>query len=262
VDSAGGRTWLAQPAIDVFVDGTQVLKRDDNKSLFAAGALQRYLQKYETARVSAEFDLGRAFPLRVESNYFGSTDTTTAPSNSDAAVREQIREAESGALPQIKSVTDKQIVVPSLTAPPGPFGQVVLAFIYIMPVFLVSVFFTSGFMDEKTNRKLTMLLSAPITPFQIIVGKMLPYVTFSLIGVIVISVLTHGDSPRALLIFTPAVLFIFGIYLMVPMLYHTFKDTTFVSMLATAVTTAYLIVPAMFSGISDLAYISPITLAV
>jgi glucose dehydrogenase len=78
----------------------------------------------------------------------------------------------------------------------------------------------------------------------------------------VISVLTHGDSPRALLIFTTAVLFIFGIYLMVPMLYRTFKDTTFVSMLATAVTTAYLIVPAMFSGISDLAYISPITLAV
>jgi hypothetical protein len=46
------------------------------------------------------------------------------------------------------------------------------------------------------------------------------------------------------------------------MLYRTFKDTTFISMLATALTTAYLIFPAMFSGLSDIAYMSPVTLAV
>ncbi|MEW5718894.1 MAG: ABC transporter permease, partial [Chloroflexota bacterium] len=87
-------------------------------------------------------------------------------------------------------------------------------------------------------------------------------VTFSLVGVGVIAVATHGDPLLALVIFGPAVFFIFGIYLIVPMLYRTFKDTTFISMLATCVTTAYLITPAMFSGISDLAYMSPITLAV
>jgi hypothetical protein len=44
VDHASGRTLLAQHAIDVFVDGTQVLMGDDNKSLYVAGALQRYLK--------------------------------------------------------------------------------------------------------------------------------------------------------------------------------------------------------------------------
>ena len=117
-------------------------------------------------------------------------------------------------------------------------------------------------MDEKTNRRLVILLSTPVTPLQIIVGKMLPYVLFSLAGVLAISWLGHGDSLLALAIFTPVILFIFGIYLIVPMLYRTFKDTTFISMLATAVTTVYLILPAMFSGLSDLAYMSPITLAV
>jgi ABC-type Na+ efflux pump permease subunit len=277
VDSVSGRALLDQKAIDVFVDGAFVLTRADDKSRYAAGALKRYLEKRETARINAEYDIAQAFPLRVEINYLDAAATlppsteSTAPagngsaassSASDAAVREQIRAAESGALPQIQSLTDKEVIVPSLTAPPNPFGQVILAFIYIMPVFLVSVFFTSGFMDEKTNRKLTMLLSAPITPFQIIIGKMLPYVTFSLCGVVAIALLTHGDPLLALLIFAPAVFFIFGIYLMVPMLYRTFKDTTFISMLATALTTAYLITPAMFSGISDLAYMSPITLAV
>ncbi len=280
LDRATGVARLNQKAIDVFVDGAQVLTRGDDKSLYAAGALKRYLEKRETARVNAEFDLAHAFPLRIEVNYFDAVNaaqsfaemlatptpalqSTAAPASaSDAAVREQIREAASGALPQIKSLTDRQIVVPSLTTPPNPFGQVILAFLFILPVFLVSVFFTSGFMDEKTNRKLTMLLSAPITPFQIIIGKMLPYVTFSLVGVAVIAVATRGDPLLALAIFAPAVCFIFGIYLIVPMLYRTFKDTTFISMLATSVTTAYLITPAMFSGISDLAYMSPITLAV
>ena len=277
VDSATGHTLLDQKAIDVFVDGAFVLTRTDDKSRYAAGALKRYLEKRETARINAEYDIAQAFPLRVEINYLDaaaalptSTESTAPEGNgsaasssaSDAAVREQIRVAESGALPLIQSLTDKEVIVPSLTAPPNPFGQVILAFIYIMPVFLVSVFFTSGFMDEKTNHKLTMLLSAPITPFQIIIGKMLPYVTFSLCGVVAIALLTHGDPLLALLIFAPAVFFIFGIYLMVPMLYRTFKDTTFISMLATALTTAYLITPAMFSGISDLAYMSPITLAV
>jgi hypothetical protein len=131
-----------------------------------------------------------------------------------------------------------------------------------MPVFLVSVFFTSGFMEEKTNRRLIVLLSAPLTPIQIIAGKMLPYVVFSLAGVAVIAWLTQADPWLALAIFAPAVLFIFGIYLMVPMLYRTFKDTTFISMLVTAATTAYLVTPAMFSGLSELAYMSPITLAV
>lgn len=286
VDRTTGRALLEQKTVDAFVDGAQVLTRADDKSRYAAGALRRYLEKRETARVNAEYDLARAFPLRVEISYYASPGDKTAPAQpgptnptpaaappgnepstalvtaSDAAVREQIRAAESGGVPQIRSLTDKEIIVPSLTTPPNPFGQVILAFLYIMPVFLVSVFFTSGFMDEKTNRRLMMLLSAPITPFQIIVGKMLPYVTFSLGGVIAIARLTHGDPLLALLIFAPVVFFIFGIYLMVPLLYRTFKDTTFISMLATALTTAYLITPAMFSGISDLAFMSPITLAV
>jgi len=63
-------------------------------------------------------------------------------------------------------------------------------------------------------------------------------------------------------IFIPVILFIFAVYLMVPLLYRTFKDMTFVSMLAISVITSYLLFPPMFSGVSDLSYMSPLTLAV
>jgi ABC-type Na+ efflux pump permease subunit len=117
-------------------------------------------------------------------------------------------------------------------------------------------------MDEKVNRRLTILLSAPITPFQIILGKMLPYAVFSLATTALIAILTKGDVLLALAIFAPTTLFIFAIYLMVPLFYRTFKDTTFIAMLVTTLTTAYLVFPAMFTNVNDLAYISPLALAV
>jgi ABC-type Na+ efflux pump permease subunit len=289
VDRPEGDALLKRGAVDVYVDGNQVVARQDAKSQYAVGALKKYLENQELERISKDYDLAQAFPLRVEVNYTAqsqvgaianlvnasrpSTAATGGPSiqaaptpnGSDAAVRQQIKEAESGGgISQLKiePPAATQILVPSLSNPPLPFGQVMLAFLYILPVSFISVFFTSSFMDEKTNRRLVLLFSAPVTPFQIIIGKLLPYAGFSVVVVSGVAWVTGGSVPLALAIFAPAMLFIFAIYLMVPLLYRTFKDVTFISMLATAVTTSYLIFPAMFSGINDLAYISPLTLAV
>ncbi len=272
VDPTTGRALLDAQALDIYIDGTQVLSRTDEKSRYAANVLKRALEKSELVRIGNEFNNAEAFPLRVEINYFAPGGPATGQAASGQAAtgsptpgagatpandRSHVAQA-----PDFRTDPDKQTIIPSLTTPPNPFSQAILALIFIMPVFLVSVFFTSGFMDEKTNRRLVILLSAPLTPFQIIAGKMLPYVLFSLAGIVAISWFTQASPLLALTIFAPAVLFIFGIYLMVPMLYRTFKDTTFISMLVTAMTTAYLVFPAMFSGISELAYMSPITLAV
>ena len=188
-----------------------------------------------------------------------------AQSETDPAVREQIKSMESGSrLPkiEIEFASDKEIIIPSLMSPPIPFAQVVIAFLYVLPISFVSVFFTSSFMDEKTDRRITVLMSAPVTPFEIIVGKMLPYVSFSLASVVIMTLVLRGNLLVAMAIFMPVILFIFAVYLMVPLVYRTFRDTTFMSMLATTMITSYLVFPAMFSGVSDLSYMSPLTLAV
>jgi len=188
-----------------------------------------------------------------------------AQSETDPAVREQIKAMESGSrLPkiEIEFASDKEIIIPSLMSPPIPFAQVVIAFLYVLPISFVSVFFTSSFMDEKIDRRITVLMSAPVTPFEIIVGKMLPYVSFSLASVVIMTLVLRGNLLLAMAIFTPVILFIFAVYLMVPLVYRTFRDTTFMSMLATTMITSYLVFPAMFSGVSDLSYMSPLTLAV
>jgi ABC-type Na+ efflux pump permease subunit len=236
-----GKILLNQHTVDVLIDGTQVFSRDDNKSQYAIHALKQYIEEAELARISNTYPESKAFPLRVGINYLPASQ---APGLNEAATRPE------------------EIIIPSLTPPPLPFAQVLVATIYILPITFISIFFTSSFMDEKINRRLTVLLSAPVTPFQIILGKMLPYAIFALSAIALIAVLTRGNVLLTMAIFVPTTLFIFAIYLMVPLFYRTFKDTTFIAMLVTTLTTAYLVAPAMFNDVNDLSYISPLTLAV
>jgi len=243
VDIEEGKALLKGHVIDVLIDGAQVISREDDKSQYAVRALKQYMEKQELIRVGNSYAQESAFPLRVGINYLK---TSQAPDENLVA-------------PVTKP---EEVFIPSLTPPPAPFAQVLITLIYIMPITFISIFFTSSFMEEKINRRLTILLSAPITPFQIILGKMLPYTIFALSTTVLIAVLTKTNVPVALAIFAPTTLFIFAIYLMVPLFYRTFKDTTFIAMLVTTLTTAYLVFPAMFTNVNDLAYISPLTLAV
>ncbi|MBC7877352.1 MAG: ABC transporter permease [Anaerolineales bacterium] len=240
VDAEEGKAFLDDHTIDVFINGSDVISRADDKSQFAVRALKQYMERAELIRVGNSYAEADAFPLRVGVNYLGAEQ---ASAGSEAAKPEEI-------------------IIPSITPPPAPFAQVLITLIYIMPITFISIFFTSSFMDEKVNRRLTILLSAPITPFQIILGKMLPYTIFALSTTAIIAWVTNVSVPLALAIFAPTMFFIFAIYLMVPLFYRTFKDTTFIAMLVTTLTTAYLIFPAMFTNVNDLSYISPLTLAV
>jgi ABC-type Na+ efflux pump permease subunit len=151
VDAGQGQALLDGQSIDVWIDGAQVITRADDKSQFAVRALKQYMEKLELVRVGNSYAEQDAFPLRVGINYL----------NGDQAAGQT-------------SAKPEEVIIPSLTPPPAPFTQVLVALIYILPITFISIFFTSSFMDEKVNRRLTILLSAPITPFQIILGKMLP----------------------------------------------------------------------------------------
>lgn len=233
VHGANAESLLQTRAVDVIVDGGAVRAREDNKSQYAVGALKRYLAKQQVVELAATQEITRAFPLRVQVNYIDAPE-----------------------------VAPTEPFIPSLQNPPTPFGQVITAFLYVMPLTFISIFFTSSFMDEKIKRRLTLLLSAPLTPFQIILGKMLPYLVFATVATAVIAALTRAPVPLALAIYLPMSLFIFAVYLMVPLFYRTFQDTTFIAMFVTTTMAVYLVFPAMFTDLSELAYMSPLTLAV
>ena len=290
LDQADGIRMLNSGSIDAYLIDENVILSGRMRSQYAGGALKQYLNKLELGRLIDDYDVNQSFPLRVQVNYLPAaagtagiitptpiasaaaslTVTGTAPpmptvvADTSSAVKAQISEMQNGSGQKFTAqfVSDQEIIIPSLMNPPIPLSQVILAFLYIVPIFFLGIFFNSSFMEEKINRKLNILMSTPVTPFDIIAGKMLPYVSFSLLMVVAITLFLGGDILLSLAIFIPVILFIFAIYLMVALLYRTFKDQTFFSMSAVTFVTGYLVLPALFTGINSLCYISPLTLAV
>ncbi|HMK44999.1 MAG TPA: ABC transporter permease [Methanocella sp.] len=308
MDNMTGYGQLGDGSIDAYVDVNTVISRSDQRSKYAVGALKQYLEKSELSRITEEYDIDRAYPLRVETHYLnvspagaipvgGSLSDLIGPTvepvtstpqpsqqasvnptptsivapaptktsdGTDAAVREQVDQAMNGTQPRFKAqfVSENETIIPSLMNPPMPLSQIILAFLYIVPIFFISVFFTSSFMDEKTNRRLNILMSAPVSALDIIAGKMLPYFSFALVVIVTVTLVLNGNLPLSLAIFIPVVLFIFAIYLMVALFYRTYKDQTFFSMAAITFITGYLVFPALFADVNSLSYISPLTLAV
>ncbi|CAJ37071.1 ABC transporter [Methanocella arvoryzae] len=313
-DPSTGYNLVRNNSIDAYVSADTVTGRSDSRSRYAIGALKQYLEKQELERITEQYDIDRAYPLRIETHYLnvnttaqaagGSitdlighipepaaseapvpTPTTSAPvvtvtaipaptptgggtgstgSTTDAAVKAQLEQAMNGTQPKFKAqfVSENEIIVPSLMNPPVPLSQVIIAFLYIVPIFFISVFFTSSFMDEKINRKLNILMSTPVSALDVIMGKMLPYLAFALVVIVGVTLALNGNLLLAIAIFTPIVLFIFAVYLMVALFYRTYKDQTFFSMAAITFITGYLVFPALFTGINNLSFISPLTLAV
>lgn len=265
LDPVSGFAQLRLGQQDLYVEADRVVAREDDRSQYALGAVKQYLAEQELLRLSEEYAPEEAFPLRI----------TVQENSVTAVVRDNLgsgdAEADSAAavaaglanMGQAEfDLTGEDVLIPSLSEPPIPFAQVIIAFLYVMPIAFINIFFTSSFMQEKLDKRLSVLLSTPARPVEIILGKMLPYLTFSLISVVVMTLILRGNVGAALLIFVPVILFMFAIYLMVPLFYRTFKDTTFISMLAVTIITAYLVFPAMFSGVNDFSYLSPLTLAV
>lgn len=200
----------------------------------------------------------------VSTSAGGISEPPPASNVNDAKVKQQLDAFENGGLLKVKEVllSEPDIIVPSLTPLPLPLAQVTLVFAYILPLLLAGVFFASSITEERVSRKLVVLLSAPVSKLQVILGKMLPYLVYSWLAVAIITLIMGGKVWLSLAIFTPVTLLILSTYMIVALTYRTFKDLTFFTVLVLTAIMAYLVVPALLTGVSDLSYISPLTLAV
>jgi ABC-type Na+ efflux pump permease subunit len=187
-----------------------------------------------------------------------------ATSEIDVQVKKQLDTFEKGGLTKLNEalLSEPNVIIPSLTPPPMPLAQVLLVFSYVVPILFVAVFFASSFTEERVSRRLVILLSSPVSPLQVILGKMLPYLVYSWVVITVMTLVLGGNILLSLAIFTPVALLIFSAYMIVALMYRTFKDLTLFSVLVISFIMTYLVVPALLAGVSNLSYISPLTLAV
>jgi len=152
--------------------------------------------------------------------------------------------------------------------PPFPFQSLVLAFIFVIPLNFLIQLYGSTILSERLNRRGELLLVSPVSRFDIISGKTLPY----FLGAMVAEGVIAGDlvwvargepgGILSVLAMMPLVLLFLGATFLGAMFARSFKELTFVTVTITVFLTSYAFVPAIFTDVNAIALISPLTLVV
>jgi ABC-type Na+ efflux pump permease subunit len=157
---------------------------------------------------------------------------------------------------------------PSDISPPFPFQSLVLAFVFVLPMNFLIQAYGSTILSERTNRRGELLLVSPVSRYDIIAGKTLPYFAGAMLAETAIAAgifyLIQGQVGGlvSVVAVAPLVLLFLGATFLGAMFARSFKELTFVTVTITVSLTSYAFVPAIFTDVDEIALISPLTLVV
>lgn len=296
-DIATLRTY--QNSYDVIIIDRKVSVARTDRGTAALQALERGYQRYIGTLYSSENDLFAAYPLWIDQQYvqselnFQATEggqylgvrPMTANPYPEGPVEKVSEPVSSLPLPPddlrqelvrastmddpLSRYTDVlkppaemgNVRVPSQLTPSLPFDSIIAVFIFIFPLYFISQFFMMSVMGERLDRRGEPLLTTPLHPYQILVGKALPYFAGMCIASLTIA-LTIGGSPLLLIPLLPIMLFFLATALIIAMLARSFKELSFISIFFSTVITSYLFLPTIFAHVHIVSLISPLTLVV
>ncbi|MFC7203665.1 ABC transporter permease [Haloferax namakaokahaiae] len=150
---------------------------------------------------------------------------------------------------------------PASISPPFPFASLVLAFAFLVPMNFVIQAYGSSILNERVKRRGELLLVAPISPGDIVVGKTAPYA----LGMVALTVLIAagiGGGVASVAAVIPIGLLFLASTFVGAMFARSFKELTFVTVTVSVFLTTYTFVPAIFTNVTPIALISPLTIVV
>lgn len=285
---------------DLIIDPPRVRKADTDRGDAALKAFQTDYTHYITTQYNREDDLFAAYPLWIDVQYvrseldFTATQSGTGvagapnpyknpvpdrpvqpveePSADIGYTKEELRselvtsEDEDTTVARYTDVVAGEgalgdFKTPSQLTPPLPFDAIVLVFVFIFPLYFTSQFYMMSIMNERIERQGEVLLSSPLRPSAIIIGKMLPYLVMMCAVTAVLS-LTTGETAVVLAAVFPVILFFLASALLIGMASRSFRELSFISIFFSTIATSYLFFPSIFANIHVISLISPLTLII
>ena len=257
-------------SVDVAIDtesGVGV-PQSSQKGRAALAQTKDAIDDYNNEQLRLEENQSAAFPVGVNVLYIEQSSGPVADRATDGQTQndstnqttseEEQREAAREIAEQTTSTTGSN---PSDLRPPFPFESLLISFAFLVPMNFVIQTYASSIIDERLNRRGELLLVAPVSPYDIVAGKTLPYM-LALIGIISAIAVAAGAglvSVLALLPFAFAYLaagFLAGIFA------RSYQELTFVILTVSVLFTAFAFIPAIFTNILPIASISPLTVVV
>jgi ABC-type Na+ efflux pump permease subunit len=156
---------------------------------------------------------------------------------------------------------EANVKIPSQISPPLPFDSIILIFVFIFPLYFTSQFFMMSIMNERVERRGEPLLSTPIHPVAIILGKALPYLLLMFLAATVLLLVLHASLVILAALF-PVILFFLASAMIIGMIARSYKELSFISIFFSTIATSYLFFPSIFANVHVVSLISPLTLIV
>jgi ABC-type Na+ efflux pump permease subunit len=147
---------------------------------------------------------------------------------------------------------------PDKITSPSLLEKLIYSFFFVVPSFFVIQVFSSSLIEDKISRRIEVLIPAARS-YEVILGKVFLYLVFSLLSVVIVS-LIFGESVICLLFIFPIILFLMAVQCFTSIISRSYRELTFLSLSLSLLLTTYVFIPAIFSGTIPVSKISPITL--
>lgn len=268
---------------DIMIAGDWIRSHDSEKSISALDALDKAIVKYDEGRLLSYNDLNNTFPvwitvenIRREQVFqpaalqkIPDLDVTPVKTPQEEIIRQTPSpvKSHSPSIEQVKetdktfSIKEQELATPSHFNPPVPFRSVVMSFLFIFPIFFIAQLYSSSIMEERVKRKGELLLASPVRPYEIVIGKLIPYLLIILVLMVAIIVNIGGNAWMLLVLFPVSLMFLSTAFLGA-IIARSFKELTFVLIFLSVFLSGYIFFPAMFANIHAISIISPMTLVV
>ena len=189
------------------------------------------------------------------------TDDEADPAGESTADPEQTQRPTAPALDETLLPRTTSVGTPADITPPFPFASLVLAFLFLVPLNFVIQAYGSTILDERINRRGELLLAAPVTASDIVLGKTVPYFLAATVVLIGIAGLLRVGVLGTIGVFALAALFLAATFVSA-LFARSYQELTFLTVAISVLGTAYAFVPAVFTEVTPVALISPLTLVV
>jgi ABC-type Na+ efflux pump permease subunit len=257
---------LSECDIDLFVEGTTVRYVDTERGQAAVHDFSEFTERYYDEQLAFEQNQSAAFPVRVNVVYQARALSGVQGLPDENQGGGPSRPTGSGATYTtlnsslvLNQTGESQLdLTPGKVEPPFPMRSLLLTFLYLVPMNFISQYYASSLLAERTRNRGLLLLSAPLTGPEILLGKSLPYIVITLILAVAIT-LYLGAGIISFIAILPVLGFFLASTSFAALIARSYRELTFLITTMSVGLSTFLFLPAIFTQVHPIAFISPIS---
>lgn len=257
--------------IDILIENSTISTHNTQKGNAARSTLDIAIQEYNTKNLQQEKNETAAFPISVSVLYLSQNkDTGNTTEKKQSQSQKSPTSAQSNtnnttvsdvqAQSEINGNTETNIR-PNDVSQPFPFESLLYAFLFLLPLNFIVQAFASSIIDEKSNEHGKLLLSAPVSGSDIILGKAIPYILACLVVIAGVSV-GVGAGFLSVVAILPLALLYLSLGLVAAIFSRSYKELTFFMLAISVGLMAYAFIPAIFTNLNSISSLSPLSVVV